>query len=161
MCSQVQDTIPCNATLNQHNARSWQGFGCPFEAHVGAEARSVAALLRVFWAADLPADPANIFADGIARVWSTIVLDAATGTPPGGGNVAIEMIGGLIVDERGTVVTFRQKCEECGYVFDWNKTTIVPAFSSRKVRPFTCPQCGNYQEVELRYLYKGPPQTPT
>jgi hypothetical protein len=105
----------------------------------------------VFWAADLPADPANIFADGIARVWSTIVLDAATGTPPGGGNVAIEMIGGLIVDERGTVVTFRQKCEECGYVFDWNKTTIVPAFSSRKVRPFTCPQCGNYQEVEARH----------
>ncbi len=75
--------------------------------------------------------------------------------------MAIEMTGGVIVDERGTVVTFRQKCERCGYVFDWNKTTIVPAFSSRKVRPFTCPQCGNYQEVELRYLYKGPHQTPT
>jgi rRNA maturation protein Nop10 len=75
--------------------------------------------------------------------------------------VAIEITGGLIVNERGTVVTFRQKCEECGYVFDWNKTTIVPAFSSRKVRPFTCPQCGTYQEVELRYLYKGPHQTPT
>src|ERR687885_519256 len=75
--------------------------------------------------------------------------------------VAIEMTGGVIVDERGTVVTFRQKCEECGYVFDWNKTTIVPAFSSRKVRPFTCPECGNYQEVELHYLYKGPRQTPT
>jgi hypothetical protein len=82
-------------------------------------------------------------------------------TSPGGGSVAIEMTGGVIVDERGTVVTFRQKCENCGYVFDWNKTTIVPAFSSRKVRPFTCPQCGNYQEVELRYLYKGPHQTPT
>src|SRR5215211_5694775 len=75
--------------------------------------------------------------------------------------MAIEMTGGVIVDERGTVVTFRQKCESCGYVFDWNKTTIVPAYSSRKVRPFTCPECGNYQEVELRYLYKGPGQTPT
>jgi ribosomal protein S27AE len=61
--------------------------------------------------------------------------------------MAIEMTGGEIVNERGTVVTFRQRCEECGYVFDWNKTTIVPAFSSRKVRPFTCPECGNYQEV--------------
>jgi len=66
--------------------------------------------------------------------------------------MAIEMAGGVIVDERGTVVTFRQKCENCGYVFDWNKTTIVPAYSSRKVRPFTCPECGNYQEVEVRYL---------
>jgi hypothetical protein len=79
----------------------------------------------------------------------------------GDGGVAIEMTGGVIVAERGTVVTFRQKCEECGYVFDWNKTTIVPAFSSRKVRPFTCPECGNYQEVEARYLHKGPRQTPT
>ena len=72
-------------------------------------------------------------------------------TSPGGGSVAIEMRGGVIVDERGTVVTFRQKCEECGYVFDWKKTTIVPAFSSRKVRPFTCPRCGNYQEVNARH----------
>ncbi len=75
--------------------------------------------------------------------------------------MAIEMTGGVIVDARGTVVTFRQKCERCGYAFDWNKTTIVPAFSSRKVRPFTCPQCGNHQEVEARYIYKDPPQTPT
>ena len=44
----------------------------------------------------------------------------------GTAGVAIEMTGGLIVNERGTVVTFRQRCEECGYVFDWNKTTIVP-----------------------------------
>jgi acetone carboxylase gamma subunit len=70
--------------------------------------------------------------------------------------MAIEMTGGKIVGERGTVVTFRQKCETCGYVFDWNKTTIVPAYGSRKVRPFTCPECGNYQEVEARYLHKGP-----
>jgi len=68
-----------------------------------------------------------------------------------GSEVAIEIKGGLIVNERGTVVTFRQRCEECSYVFEWNKTTIVPAFSSRKVRPFTCPQCGNYQEVVARH----------
>jgi rubredoxin len=68
-----------------------------------------------------------------------------------GSEVAIEIKGGLIVNERGTVVTFRQRCEACGYVFDWNKTTIVPAFGSRKVRPFTCPQCGNYQEVVARH----------
>jgi NAD-dependent SIR2 family protein deacetylase len=48
-------------------------------------------------------------------------------------------------------VTFRQRCEECHYVFEWNKTTIVPAFSSRKVRPFTCPECGNHQEVVARH----------
>ncbi len=100
------------------------------------------------WLAQVAGKP---FAGGITRVWSTIVLDAAYGNLSGGGSVAIEMTGGVIVDERGTVVTFRQKCEECGYVFDWNKTTIVPAFSSRKVRPFTCPECGNYQEVEVRH----------
>jgi rubredoxin len=72
-------------------------------------------------------------------------------TDEGRAGVAIEIKGGLIVNERGTVVTFRQKCEACSYVFDWNKTTIVPAFSSRKVRPFTCPECGNYQEVVARH----------
>ncbi len=65
--------------------------------------------------------------------------------------MAIEMTGGKIVNERGTVVTFRQKCENCGYVYDFKKTTIVPAYSSRKVRPFTCQQCGNYQEVVARH----------
>jgi hypothetical protein len=72
-----------------------------------------------------------------------------------GGGVAIEMTGGVIVNERGTVVTFCQKCEECGHVFDFKKTTIVPAFGSRKVRPFTCPECGNRQEVEARYVRRG------
>ncbi|MBX6763100.1 MAG: hypothetical protein K6T51_07010 [Rubrobacteraceae bacterium] len=66
--------------------------------------------------------------------------------------MAIEMTGAKVVNTRGTVVTFRQKCEECGYVFDYNKTTIVPAYGSRKVRPFTCPQCGNRQEVTARYV---------
>ena len=43
-----------------------------------------------------------------------------------------EMTGGKIVNVRGTVVTFQQKCENCGYVFDWNKTTIVPATAPAK-----------------------------
>ncbi len=66
--------------------------------------------------------------------------------------MTIEMTGGKIVNERGTVVTFRQKCENCGFVYDWNKTTIVPAYGSRKVRAFTCSECGNYQEVEARHF---------
>ncbi|WP_119069322.1 hypothetical protein [Rubrobacter indicoceani] len=66
--------------------------------------------------------------------------------------MAIEMTGGEIIRERGTVVTFHQKCENCGYVYDFNKTTIVPAYSSRKVRPFTCENCGHYQEVEARHF---------
>ena len=70
------------------------------------------------------------------------------------------MTGGKIVRTDGIVVTFRQKCENCGFVYDFNKTTIVPAYSSRKVRPFTCSECGNYQEVEVRYLHKGPPREP-
>ena len=32
--------------------------------------------------------------------------------------MAIEVTGGIVVNERGTVVTYRQKCEECGYVYD-------------------------------------------
>jgi rubredoxin len=74
--------------------------------------------------------------------------------------LAIEITGGIVIRERGTVVTYRQKCENCGYVYDYEKTTIVPAYSTRGARNFTCPECGNYQEVELRYLYKGPHREP-
>ena len=71
--------------------------------------------------------------------------------------MAIDMVGGEIVNERGTVVTFRQRCESCGFVHDFVKTTIVPAYSSRKVRPFTCPECGNYQEVSARHFKEEAP----
>ena len=66
--------------------------------------------------------------------------------------MAAEMTGGKIIRTDGIVVTFRQKCESCGFIYDFNKTTIVPAYSSRKVRPFTCSECGNYQEVEARHF---------
>jgi len=69
----------------------------------------------------------------------------------GGGALAIEVTGGIVVNERGTVVTYRQKCEECGYVYDYNKTTIVPAYSTRSARNFTCPECAHYQEVSVRH----------
>jgi predicted RNA-binding Zn-ribbon protein involved in translation (DUF1610 family) len=69
--------------------------------------------------------------------------------------MAIEMKGGVIVRERGTVVTYRQRCSNCGYTYDYEKTTIVPAYSERGARNFTCPECGHYQEVSLRH-YKEP-----
>lgn len=69
--------------------------------------------------------------------------------------MAIEMTGGVVVRERGTVVTYRQRCSECGYTYDYEKTTIVPAYSERGARNFTCPECGFYQEVSLRH-YKEP-----
>jgi hypothetical protein len=69
--------------------------------------------------------------------------------------MAIEMTGGRIVNERGTVVTFRQRCEACGYVFDWNKTTIVPAYGSRKVRPFTCPSAATIKRLKSVIFIRG------
>jgi len=71
--------------------------------------------------------------------------------------MTIEMTGGEIINDRGTVVTFRQKCESCGFVYDFNKTTIVPAYGSRKVRAFTCHECRNYQEVEARHFKQDHP----
>ncbi len=65
--------------------------------------------------------------------------------------MAIEMVGGVVVRDRGTVVTYRQRCGECGYTYDYDKTTIVPAYSERSARNFTCPECGHYQEVRLRH----------
>ena len=64
----------------------------------------------------------------------------------------IEIEGGEIVHTRGTVVTYRQKCSVCGHAYPYNKTTIVPAYGVRSCRPFTCPECGHYQEVNMKYL---------
>ena len=65
--------------------------------------------------------------------------------------MAIELTGATLVSERGTIVTYRQRCEECGHTYSYNKTTVVPAFGTRKCRAFTCPRCGNYQEVSMTY----------
>jgi len=66
--------------------------------------------------------------------------------------MAVEMTGGMVVRNRGTVVTYRQRCAECGYTYDYDKTTIVPAYSERSCRNFTCPECGNYQAVSVRHF---------
>ena len=66
--------------------------------------------------------------------------------------MTIEVKGGVVVRERGTVVTYRQRCEECGYVYDYDKTTIVPAYSTRSCRNFTCPECSHYQKVEVTHF---------
>ena len=73
--------------------------------------------------------------------------------------MAIEVYGGIVVRERGTVVTYRQKCDQCGYTYDYDKTTIVPAYSTRSARNFTCPECGHYQEVSMRH-YSDPEKYP-
>ena len=72
-----------------------------------------------------------------------------------GSEVAIEIKGGLMVDERAGhgVVTFRQRCA---------KRVLLPLRVERDhdrprlrleegVRPFTCPRCGNYREVVARH----------
>lgn len=63
----------------------------------------------------------------------------------------IDVFGGELVNSRGTVVTYKQKCGECGHTYSYNKTTIVPAYGVRSCRPFTCPECGHFQEVKMEY----------
>jgi rubredoxin len=89
--------------------------------------------------------------DAGPRIRSGRIGPASRCVSYGGDALAIEVTGGVVVNERGTVVTYRQKCEECGYVYDYNKTTIVPAYSTRSARNFTCPECGNYQEVSVTH----------
>ena len=69
----------------------------------------------------------------------------------GGDALAIEVTGGVVLNERGTVVTDRQKREECGYVYDYNKTTLVAAYSTASARNSTCPDCRNYQAVSVTH----------
>lgn len=65
--------------------------------------------------------------------------------------MAMEIKGGIVVNERGIMVTYRQKCEKCGYTYSERKTTICPAHSTRSCRDFTCPECGHHQEVFVRH----------
>lgn len=70
----------------------------------------------------------------------------------------IEIEGGEIVHTRGTVVTYKQKCSVCGHAYPYNKTTIVPAYGVRSCRAFTCPECGHYQEVNMKYVGDQEPE---
>jgi len=62
--------------------------------------------------------------------------------------------GAVIVNTRGTDVTYKEKCESCGYVS--GSTKHAPINSSRNMHStfsssFMCPKCHKRQEVKIAH----------
>ncbi|HCT29574.1 MAG TPA: hypothetical protein DIW31_02310 [Bacteroidales bacterium] len=62
----------------------------------------------------------------------------------------ITIVGGEISNQKGTTVTYRLKCESCGYI-DSSETTITIMKGVTEVTTRKCPHCGKSQIIKMKF----------
>ena len=56
--------------------------------------------------------------------------------------------GCFIVEDKGTLMKYKKKCEKCGYVETGGGTlTTAPRKFQKRTAYFKCPKCKNMQKV--------------
>lgn len=59
--------------------------------------------------------------------------------------------GAVITKKDGLRISYKQKCEKCGYASASQITTSVSSSSSSKYSSsFRCSKCGNQQKIEIQ-----------
>lgn len=58
--------------------------------------------------------------------------------------------GCIIVEDKGTLMKYKKKCEKCGYVETGGGTlTTAPRQFQKRTTSFKCPKCKNMQKVVI------------
>ena len=58
--------------------------------------------------------------------------------------------GCIIVEDKGTLMKYKKKCEKCGYVETGGGTlTTAPRQFQKSTTSFKCPKCKNMQKVVI------------
>lgn len=58
--------------------------------------------------------------------------------------------GCIIVEDKGTMMKFKKKCERCGFVKTGGGTlTTAPRKFQKRTSSFKCPKCKNMQKVVI------------
>lgn len=62
----------------------------------------------------------------------------------------IKISGGEISSENGSSVTFKLKCEKCGYV-EQSESTITVSVGITEITTKKCAKCGNNQVIKMKH----------
>jgi len=63
---------------------------------------------------------------------------------------AVALKGAVIIEQQGTRMKYKRKCEKCGWVDNSTISTSVPSKNSKSTTSFSCPKCRNNQKVEIQ-----------
>ena len=61
--------------------------------------------------------------------------------------IMTKAIKGAVIDHEDF---YYRKCEVCGYISSFTYKAYLPFIGATYSRPFTCPKCGNKQDVEIK-----------
>ncbi len=62
---------------------------------------------------------------------------------------AVALQGAVILEQDGSLLTYKEKCEACGHVNPGQRKASIGGWGTY-TSSFRCPRCGNNQKVEIR-----------
>jgi hypothetical protein len=64
--------------------------------------------------------------------------------------MAVVLSGAVIIKQEGSQITYKNKCEKCGWVDSSTTTTSAPNKNSTRSTSFTCQKCRNDQRILIQ-----------
>lgn len=64
--------------------------------------------------------------------------------------MAFALSGAVIVEQRGSMINYRKKCEYCGHVEGGGTTTSAPSSGNVMTSSFLCEKCRTSNEVRIQ-----------
>ena len=65
----------------------------------------------------------------------------------------IAIAGGVISKQNGSSITYKLKCEKCGFI-EHNENTVTVTKGVTEVSTKKCSSCGNNQVIKLKHIVK-------
>jgi hypothetical protein len=64
--------------------------------------------------------------------------------------MTVALSGAVIIEEKGSQITYKNKCEKCGWVSNSTVSGSAPMRNSTTTSYFMCTKCKNNQKVTLQ-----------
>jgi predicted nucleic-acid-binding Zn-ribbon protein len=64
--------------------------------------------------------------------------------------MAIALTGAVIVEDSGNMITYRKKCQSCGYVEGGGNITTPPSRGTTMSSAFMCMKCRTMNEIRIQ-----------
>jgi len=64
--------------------------------------------------------------------------------------MAVALSGAVIIQQQGSSLKYKKKCEKCGWVDNSTVSTSSPSKNSTSTTYFTCPKCRNNQKIMIQ-----------
>ena len=64
--------------------------------------------------------------------------------------MAIALTGAVIVEDRGTLMSYRKRCGQCGYIEGGSTISSPPSQGGMLVSSFNCQKCRGINELRIQ-----------